>query len=102
MNKAVSSGKISNICRQYELHQIINEHTHFNERSSSLIDIILTSNPNSILLSGVGDPFLNQEIWYHCPMFSVFKFALGVTICIVPDACLLLGQPWLKKCGYVN
>ena len=74
MNKAVSSGKINNICRQYDLHQIINEHTHFTERSSSLIDIILTSNPNSILLSGVGDPFLNQEIRYHCPIFSVFKF----------------------------
>ena len=29
MNKAVSSGKINNICRQYDLHQIINEHTHF-------------------------------------------------------------------------
>ena len=74
MNKAVSSGKINNICRQYDLHQIINEHTHFTERSSSLIDIILASNPNSILLSGVGDPFLNQEIRYHCPIFSVFKF----------------------------
>ena len=74
MNKAVSSGKINNICRQYDLHQIITEHTHFTERSSSLIDIILTSNPNSILLSGVGDPFLNQAIRYHCPIFSVFKF----------------------------
>ena len=74
MNKAVSSDKINNICRQYDLHQIINEHTHFTERLSSLIDIILTSNPNSILLSGVGDPFLYQEIRYHCPVFSVFKF----------------------------
>ena len=74
MNKAVSSGKINNICRQYDLHQIINEHTHFTERSSSLIDIILTSNPNSILLSGVDDPFLNLEIRYHCPIFIVFKF----------------------------
>ena len=40
MKKAVSSGKIDYICRQYDLHQIINEHTHFTERSSSLIDII--------------------------------------------------------------
>ena len=74
MNKAVCSGKINNICRQYDLHQIINEHTHFTERSSSLSDIILTSNPNIILLSGVGDPFLIQKIRYHCPIFSVFKF----------------------------
>ena len=61
MNKTVSSSKINNICRQYDLHQIIYEHTHFTERSSSLIDIILTSDPNSILLSGVGNPFINRK-----------------------------------------
>ena len=74
MKKAVSSGKINNICLQYDLHQIINEHTHFTEQSSSLINSILTSNPNRIFLSGVGDLFLNQEIRYHCPIFSVFNF----------------------------
>ena len=72
--KIKDGGTSNHICQQYDLHQIINEHIHFTERSSSLIDNILNSNPDSILLSGVGDPFLNQEIRYHCPIFSVFKF----------------------------
>ena len=29
--KEVLSNKIDNICRQYDLHQIVNEHTHFSE-----------------------------------------------------------------------
>ena len=36
--------------------------------------MILISNHNSILLSGVGHPFLNQESWYLCPLFSVLNF----------------------------
>ena len=62
MNKTASSGKRNNIRRQYDLHQIINKHTHFTERSSSLIESLLNFNPNSILVSGEGDIFLNQEI----------------------------------------
>ena len=73
MNKTSSCNKINNICQQYNLHQMITEQTHFTERSSSLIGIILVSNPSSCILSGVGDPFLNQEIRYHCPVFIVFK-----------------------------
>ena len=53
---------------------MITEQTHFTERASSLIDIILVSNPSSCILSAVGDPFLNQEIRFHCPVFIVFKF----------------------------
>ncbi|MCU7801409.1 MAG: endonuclease/exonuclease/phosphatase family protein, partial [gamma proteobacterium symbiont of Lucinoma myriamae] len=79
MLKIASNRNISNICQQYNLHQIINEPTHFTESSSSLIDIALVSNPESVLLSGVGDPFLGQEIRYHCPIFVVFKFKKGQT-----------------------
>lgn len=74
MLKPVSSRPISNICQQYNLQQIITEPTHFTETSNSLIDLVLVSNPESILLSGVGDPFLGQEIRYHCPIFVVFKY----------------------------
>ena len=46
---------------------MITEPTHFTERSSSLIDIIMVSNPNRIILSGEVDPFENQ---FHCPIFT--------------------------------
>ena len=63
-----------NICQQFNLHQIITEQTHLTERSSSFIDIVLVSNPNSSIACGVGDPFLNQEIQFYCPIFIDFKF----------------------------
>ena len=50
---------------------MINEPTHFTENSSSTIDLILTSNKNSIILSGVGEPFLEQNVRYHCPIYCV-------------------------------
>ena len=28
-----------------------------------------------MIVSGVGDPFLNQEIRYHCPIYGIFKFS---------------------------
>ena len=59
---------------QYNLKQTITEPTHFTETSVSLIDPVLVSSPESILLSGVGDPFLGQEIRYHCSIFVVFKY----------------------------
>ena len=69
-----SSRKVRDICQQFNFEQIINEPTHFTENSSSLIDLILTSNRNTILLSGVGEPFLEQNIRYHCPVFCVLTF----------------------------
>lgn len=69
-----SSRKISDICQQYSLSQIISEPTHFTETSSSLIDLILTTNTRHVLLSGVGDPFLDQSVRYHCPVYCVLNF----------------------------
>ena len=63
------------LCQQFNFEQIINEPTHFTENSSSLIDLILTSNRNTILLSGVCEPFLEQNIRYHCPVFCVLTFS---------------------------
>ena len=48
---------------------------HFTENSSSLIDLLLVSNKDRIIISGVGDPFLHQDIRYHCPVFGVFSFS---------------------------
>ena len=69
-----ASRKVLSLCQQFNLSQIINEPTHFTEHSNSLIDIILVKNNSSIISCGVGDPFLNQEKRYHCPVFALFKF----------------------------
>ena len=74
MMKDSSNRKIKDLCQQYNLDQLINESTNFTENSSSLIDLILTVNKNNILISGVGEPFLEQNIRYHCPVFCVLNF----------------------------
>ena len=71
---AQHSRKIEALCRQFSLYQIITEPTHFTENSSSLLDTILVNNKNHVTTSGVGDPFLDQNIRYHCPVFGIFKF----------------------------
>ena len=69
----VSSRKIDSLCTEFSLFQSINQSTHFTENSSSLIDILMVSNKDYLILSGVGDPFLNQQIRYHCPIYGIFK-----------------------------
>ena len=73
-----SSRKVRDLCQQFNFEQINNEPTHFTENSSSLIDLIITSNRNTILLSSVGKPFLEQNIRYHCPVFCVLTFSKPV------------------------
>ena len=62
MLKLTSSRKIETLCQMYNLSDIISEPTHFTESSSSLIDLFLVTNKNHIILSGVGEPFLDQNI----------------------------------------
>ena len=69
-----SSRKINDFCQENSLNQIIIDYTHFTETSQSILDLILTNNKNDILLSGVGEPFLEQDIRYHCPVFCVLNF----------------------------
>lgn len=69
------SRQICSICTQFSLFQSIDKPTHYTEHSSSLIDLLLTSNKDHLIHSGVGDPFLNQEIRYHCPIYGVFRFS---------------------------
>ena len=57
------------------LFQSITQPTRFTETSSSLIDVILVSNKDHLVISGVGDPFLHQELRYHCPVFGILKFS---------------------------
>ena len=40
---------------------------------SSLIDLVLTSNRNIIISCGVGDPFLPQQVRYHCPVYGILN-----------------------------
>ena len=35
---------------------------------------VLTPNSNYVFLTGVGDPFLEHNIRYHCPKFCLLKF----------------------------
>ena len=79
MLKQFSNRKINDICLQFNLEQLINEPTHYTESSSSIIDLFLTSKKDTILLSGVGEPFLEQNIRYHCPIYCVFNFNKTVT-----------------------
>ena len=72
--KQASGNKIINICQQFNLHNLIQEPTHFTASSSSIIDLVMTSNKDSVLLSGVGEPFLEQNIRYHCPVFFILSF----------------------------
>ena len=69
-----SKSKINNICRQFDLTQLITEPTNFAESSSTIIDLILVSNLGTVELSGVGESFLLQDIRYHCPTYCVLKF----------------------------
>ena len=66
--------KISSLCTELAFHQLVDEPTHYTETSSSVIDLILVHNPNNIVSSGVGDPFLEQTVRYHCPVFGLIKF----------------------------
>ena len=68
-----AAAKIQSICDQFSLTQIITSSTNFTETSESIIDLIFTSNIDLIHSSGVADPFLQQNIRYHCPIYGVFS-----------------------------
>ncbi len=70
-----SNRKVLSICTQFALTQCISSATHFTEHSESIIDLLLVSNKESIVTCGVGDPFLQQEIRFHCPIYGLLKFS---------------------------
>lgn len=74
MLQSAPKRKVETLCQQYSLHSLITESTHFTESTSSLIDLFLSSETHNILLSGVGVPFLEQNVRYHCPIYCVLNF----------------------------
>ena len=74
MLQEISARKVNGLCTQNNLTQIIIEPSHYTEHSTSVIDLIFVSNQESILISGTGEPFLDQNIRYHCPVFAIVKY----------------------------
>ena len=66
--------KVESICNQFDMTQCIEEPTHFTENSATIIDLLFVTNKDSILTAGVGEPCLDLNIRYHCPIFAVFNF----------------------------
>ena len=66
--------KITDLCQTYNLTQLINDPTNYTETSFSIIDLVLVSNSHSVEMSGVSEPFLSQDVRYHCPVYVIFTF----------------------------
>ena len=79
IQKDSSNKKVNDLCQQFSLKQLITDPTHYTETSSSTIDLIFTSNTNNIQLSGTGEPFLEQNVRYHSPVYAMLKFHIKPT-----------------------
>ena len=88
IQKDSSNKKVNDLCQQFSLKQLITDPTHYTETSSSTIDLIFTSNTNNILLSGTGEPFLEQNVRYHSPVYAVLKFHIKPTAVYQRHICL--------------
>ena len=65
--------KMRELMSEYYLSQLISDDTHFTEHSSSLLDLLLVSNKENILMSGVVDPLILEQVRYHCPVMVLLK-----------------------------
>ena len=92
MPSSNSSHKIKAICQQFSLNQVIEEPIHNTERSLSLLDIILTNNNDHLVMSGVGDPFLQR---YHCTTYGILRF-------VKPKWQSYVWQIWIYEPGDYN
>ena len=43
----------------------------------------MVSNRNSIISCGVGDPFLHQNIRFHCPVYGILNFSKPKSVSVV-------------------
>jgi len=68
-----SARTINELCLQYDLTQLIYEPTHYTEQSSSIIDLIFVSNENTVLLSGIGEPFFRSIYSVSLPSFRYIE-----------------------------
>ena len=64
---------VNSLCTQFGLSQCIQEPTHFTEISSSILDLVLVTNKNSVLVTGVGEPCLDSHVRCHYPVFAVLN-----------------------------
>ena len=71
--------KMSKLILEYNLTQLISEPMHITETSSSILYLILVRNKNNVLLSGVADPFIPNQIRYHSPVIVLLKFTHPIT-----------------------
>ena len=68
------NNRVKDLMRLYGLKQLIKEATHYTEYSTSFIDLIMVRNESNILTNGVADPFISDQIRYHCPTVVLLKF----------------------------
>ena len=81
LNMALNSdNKITELVNEFHLSQLITESTHFTEHSASTIDLVLVRNTTNILQSHVLDPFIPDQVRYHCPIVVYLKFTRPSTI----------------------
>ena len=50
----------------------VDEFTYFTENYASVIDLLFVANTESLLLLDVGEPCLNLNMCYSCPVYGVF------------------------------
>ena len=72
--KPMHANRIQNLTNSYNLHQLIDEPTHYTENSSSLLDQAIVNKPENVVYSGVSSPFIPDLIRYHCPIIVTLKF----------------------------
>ena len=70
---------MTELIQEYSLTQLITEDTHYTENSSPLIDLILARNKTHVLMSGVIDTFIPNQIRYHCPTIVLLNFLRPVS-----------------------
>ena len=75
-----SDNKITELVNEFHLSQLITESTHFTEHSASTIDLVLVRNTANILQSHVTDPFIPDQVRYHCLIVVYLKFTRPSTI----------------------
>ena len=71
--KPMYANRIHNLTNSYNLHQLIDEPTHYTENSSSLLDLAIVSKPENVVYIGVSSQFIPDLIRYHCPIIVTLK-----------------------------
>ena len=56
--KPLYANRIDNLTNSYNLHQLIDEPTHYTENSFSLLDLAIVNKPENVRYSGVSSPFI--------------------------------------------